>query len=234
MAGQDVRIKSSPDGEFGAYLASPASGRGPGIVVIQEIFGVNKVMRTVADEFAARGYFALCPDLFWRLEPGVQLTDRTDAEWKQAFDLMGRFDADLGVKDIQSSIGYLRRTVAGCTGKVGAVGYCLGGLLAYLTAARTDADACVGYYGVNIQDKLAESAKIKKPLMLHIAAKDEYVPPPAQKAIVDGLKNNPLVTVHTYAEMNHAFARPGGAHYDKACADLANGRTSTFFRQHLS
>ena len=234
MAGQDVKIKSSPDGEFGAYLASPVSGRGPGVVVIQEIFGVNKVMRTVADEFAARGYFALCPDLFWRLEPGVQLTDRSDAEWKRAFDLMGRFDQDLGIRDIQNAINYLRHSVTGCTGKVGAVGYCLGGLLAYLTATRTDADAAVGYYGVNIQDKLAEAAKIRKPLMLHIAGKDEYVPPEAQKKIVEGLKGNPLVTIHSYAEMNHAFARQGGAHYDKACADLANGRTATFFRQHLS
>ena len=234
MAGQDIRIKSSPEGEFGAYLAAPASGRGPGIVVIQEIFGVNKVMRTIADEFAARGYFALCPDLFWRLEPGIQLTDRTDAEWSQAFDLMNRFDQEAGIKDIQSSIGHLRHAVDGCTGKVGAVGYCLGGLLAFLTAARTDADASVGYYGVSIQDKLGEAGKIKKPLMLHNAAKDEYTPPDAQKKIVEGLKGNPLVTLHTYAEMNHAFARPGGAHYDKACADLANGRTSTFFRQHLS
>jgi carboxymethylenebutenolidase len=234
MAGQDVRIKSSPDGEFGAYLASPASGRGPGVVVIQEIFGVNRVMRTIADEFAARGYFALCPDLFWRLEPGVQLTDRTDAEWKRAFDLMGRFDQDLGVKDIQNSITYLRRSVSGCTGKVGTVGYCLGGLLAFLSATRTDSDASVGFYGVNIQDKLGEVERLKKPLMLHIAGKDEYVPPEAQKKIVDGLRGNPLVTIHTYPEMNHAFARQGGAHYDKACADLANGRTSTFFRQHLS
>jgi carboxymethylenebutenolidase len=128
----------------------------------------------------------------------------------------------------------LRHTVTGCTGKVGAVGYCLGGLLAFLTATRTDCDAAVGYYGVNIQDKLAEAPRLKKPLMLHVAAKDEYVPPEAQKKIIDGLKNNPLVTIHSYAEMNHAFARAGGAHYDKACADLANGRTSTFLRQHLS
>jgi len=234
MSGQDVRIKSSPDGEFGAYLASPASGRGPGLVVIQEIFGVNSVMRKIADEFAARGYFALAPDLFWRLEPGVQLSDQSDAEWKRAFDLMGRFDQDAGVRDIQTSITYLRHSVAGCTGKVGAVGYCLGGLLAFLTATRTDCDAAVGYYGVNIQEKLSEAAKIRKPVMLHITGKDEYVPPEAQKKIVEGLKNNPLVTIHSYAEMNHAFARAGGAHYDKACADLANGRTSTFLRQHLS
>src|SRR6201987_5432766 len=128
--GKDIRIKGA-DGEFGAYLATPGSERRPGIVVIQEIFGVNAVMRGIADDFAARGYFALAPDLFWRLEPGVQLSDRTDAEWKRAFDLMGRFDQDVGVKDIQTSINYLRHSVAGCTGKVGAVGYCLGGLLAF-------------------------------------------------------------------------------------------------------
>jgi len=222
-----------PDGGFGGYLAKPAAGRGPGVVVIQEIFGINQVMRDVADGFAARGYFALAPDLFWRLEPGVELTDKTDAEWKRAFDLMTRFDADAGVKDIQATINHLRG-VSGCSGKVGAVGYCLGGLLAYLTACRTDSDACVGYYGVNIQEKLSEATAIKKPLMLHIAGKDQFVPPEAQKAVMDALAGNALVTIHHYPQMDHAFAREGGAHYDKACADLANGRTATFFRQHLS
>lgn len=232
MAGKDIVIKS-PDGEFGAYLASPDAGRGPGIVVIQEIFGVNGFVRAVADGFAARGYFALAPDLFWRLEPNVQLTDKSDADWKRAFDLMNRFDAQAGVRDIQTTITHLRG-VSGCTGKVGAVGYCLGGLLAYLTAARTDSDASVGYYGVNIQEMLGEAKNIKKPLMLHIAGKDEYVPPAAQAKIVEGLKDNPHVTIHIYPEMDHAFARDGGAHYDRANAELANGRTSTFFRQHLS
>jgi carboxymethylenebutenolidase len=232
MAGKDISI-SSPDGTFGAYLASPASGKGPGIIVIQEIFGVNGFVRDVADGFAARGYFALAPDLFWRIEPNVQLTDKTNEEWKRAFDLMGKFNADAGVKDIQASIAHLRGQ-AGINGKVGAVGYCLGGLLAYLTAARTDADASVGYYGVNIQTMLDEAASIRKPLVLHIAEKDEYVPPPAQKQIVDGLKGNSHVTIHTYPGMDHAFARVGGAHYDQANAELANGRTSTFFKQHLS
>src|SRR6201996_774899 len=227
MTGQDIRIEG-PDGEFGAYLASPASGRGPGIVVIQEIFGVNAVMRGVADDLAARGYFALCPDLFWRLEPGVQLTDKTDAEWQRAFDLMNRFDPDAGIKDIQATIDHLRTDVPGCTGKVGAVGYCLGGLLAYLTAARTDADASVGYYGVNIADKLDEAAKIRKPLMLHIAGKDQFVPPDAQKTVADGLKGNSHVTIHVYPEMDHAFARAGGEHFDHANAELANTRTGTF------
>ncbi len=228
----DVMIPG-PDGDFTGYLATPSASRGPGVVVIQEIFGVNQVMRDLADGFAARGYCALAPDLFWRLEPKVQLTDKSDAEWKRAFDLMGRFDADSGVKDIQATISHLRG-LDGCTGRVGAVGYCLGGLLAYLTASRTDTDASVGYYGVNIQTLLGEAANITKPLMLHIAGKDEYVPSDAQKKIIDGLKGNPRVTIHLYPEMDHAFARVGGAHYDQTNADLANGRTATFFRQHLS
>jgi carboxymethylenebutenolidase len=232
MSGHEITI-SGADGSFAGYLASPAAGRGPGIVVIQEIFGVNAAMRAVADEFAASGFFALVPDLFWRLEPGIQLTDKTDAEWQHAFDLMKRFDASLGVKDIQTTLSQLR-TIAGCTGKAGAVGYCLGGLLAYLTAARTDSDASVGYYGVNIQAMLNEAAAIKKPLLLHVAGKDEFTPPEAQKQIVDGLAGYKLITLHRYPEMNHAFARPGGKHYDQANAGLANSRTATFLRQHLS
>ena len=231
MTGQTVTIPG-PDGPFAGYLASPASGSGPGIVVIQEIFGVNKVMRDVADGYAAHGYFALAPDLFWRLQPNVQLTDRSDAEWQQAFGFMTRFDADKGVTDIQATIHHLR-ALPGVTGKVGAVGYCLGGRLAYLTAARTDADASVGYYGVYIQEHLGEAGAIKKPLMLHIAAADEYVPPPAQEKIITALKSNPHVTLHSYAGMNHAFARVDGKHYDKASADLANSRTADFFAQHL-
>lgn len=232
MSGKDVVVKG-PDGTFGAYLASPDAGRGPGVVVIQEIFGVNGFVRHVADGFAARGYFALAPDLFWRLEPNVQLTDKSEAEWKRAFELMNRFSADTGVKDIQATITHVR-SIPGCTGKVGAVGYCLGGLLAYLTATRTDSDACVGYYGVNIQEMLGEAKNIKTPLMLHIAGKDQFVLPAAQAKIVEGLKGNPLVTIHIYPEMDHAFARDGGQHYDRANAELANGRTATFFRQYLS
>ncbi|MFL5236113.1 MAG: dienelactone hydrolase family protein [Rhizomicrobium sp.] len=232
MAGEDITIHG-PDGSFSAYLAKPSAGSGPGIVVIQEIFGVNKVIRDIADSFAARGYFALAPDLFWRIEPGVQLTDKSDDEWQRAFGLMTKFDPDFGAKDMQAAISHVR-WLDGCTGKVGAVGYCLGGLLAYLTAARSDVDACVGYYGVNIDQKLDEAKNIKKPLMLHIAEKDQFVKPEAQKTIADALKGNPLITLHFYPQMDHAFAREGGAHYDKACADLANGRTSTFFKQHLS
>ena len=145
---------------------------------------------------------------------------------------MQAFNVDTGMEDVQTGMTYLRG-LAGSTGKVGAVGYCLGGQLAYLSATRTDCDASVGYYGVYIQDRLDEAAKITKPVMLHIAEKDQFTPPEAQAKIIDGLKDNPHVTLHSYAEMEHAFARTGGQHYDKACAELANTRSETFFRQHL-
>ncbi len=231
MSGKDITV-TGPDGGFGAYLASPASGRGPGVVVIQEIFGVNAVVRKICDGHAARGRFALAPDLFWRLEPNVQITDKTQEEWAKAFSLMQRFDVDKGVADIAAAIAHLR-SVPGCTRKVGTVGYCLGGRLAYLCSTRTDTDASVGYYGVYIQASLNEAKNISKPLMLHIAAKDQFTPPEAQKQITDALKDNPLVTIHVYPEMDHAFAREGGQHYDKANAELANSRTDAFFRQHL-
>jgi carboxymethylenebutenolidase len=145
---------------------------------------------------------------------------------------MGRFDSDKGVEDIQASIDHLR-SAPGVSGKVGAVGYCLGGKLAYLAAARTDCDASVGYYGIMIQEMLGEAANITKPLMLHIAEADEFVPPEAQKTIAAGLKANPRVTLHFYPHLRHAFARREGKHYDRAGAELANERTATFFQQNL-
>ena len=157
-------------GTFTAYLAEPASGTGPGIVVIQEIFGVNADVRAKADAWAEKGYFALAPDLFWRQEPGVQLTDQTEAEWSKAIALMNGFDVEKGVEDLKTSIDTLRDT-HGCTGKVGTVGFCLGGRMAYLCATRTNADANVSYYGVTIENMLDEAANITKPLLMHIRAR---------------------------------------------------------------
>jgi carboxymethylenebutenolidase len=232
MPGTNITIAGA-DGKFGAYLAQPKTNKGPGVVVIQEIFGVNAVMRAICDGLAEQGYFALAPDLFWRIEPNIQLTDQSEAEWKRAFELYQKFNVDTGVKDIQASITHLRG-VPGAGPKVGSVGYCLGGLLAYLTAARTNVDASVGYYGVGIETHLAEKDKIKKPLLLHIAAKDQFVTPAAQAQIVEALKDQALATTHVYPDVDHAFARLGGQHYDKAAADLANTRTAEFFRSHLS
>ena len=220
------------DGTFAAYVARPAVAKAPAVVVIQEIFGVNAVMRQVCDQLAALGYLAVCPDLFWRLQPGVDITDKSQAEWDQALDLMGRFDVDKGVDDIRAVIDQVRGDPA-CSGKVGAVGYCLGGRLAYLTATRTDNDASVGYYGVGIENYLGEAERLAHPLMLHIAGEDNFVPKKAQARIVAALKDHPQVSLFVYPGRDHAFARPGGAHYDQADADRANERTAAFFRKHL-
>jgi len=225
----DITIAARDGGNFSAYLAGDS---GPGILICQEIFGVNQVMRDLADGFAAQGYMALCPDLFWRQEPGIQLTDQTDAEWARAFELYKGFDEAKGVDDLIASLAHLRG-IDGCTGKVGTVGYCLGGKLAYLMATRSDADCNVGYYGVGIQDAVEEAANIAKPLLLHVAEEDEFVPKQAQQKVHATLDGNALVTIHDYAGMDHAFARIGGAHYDKAQADIANGRTAEFFKQNL-
>jgi carboxymethylenebutenolidase len=229
----DVTIHAADGGSFSAYLATPKSGKGPGILLIQEIFGVNKVMRDLADGYARQGYTVMCPDLFWRQQPGIQITDQTKAEWDQAFKLFQGFNVDKGVDDLKATLAILRKHPA-CSGKVGSVGYCLGGKLAYLTATRSDSDVNVGYYGVGIQDQLDEAKNIKKPLLLHVAEKDQFVPPPAQAKVKEVLGANKLVGIFSYAEMDHAFARVGGQHYDKKTADLANQRTADFFKKHLS
>jgi carboxymethylenebutenolidase len=223
---------TTKDGTFSAYVARPARASAPAVVVIQEIFGVNQVMRDITDGLAGQGYLAICPDLFWRIEPGVDITDKSPAEWKRAFELMNAFDAETGVEDIAATIAHVRAD-AGCNGKVGAVGYCLGGQLAFLTATRTDADGCVSYYGVGLEGRVAEAEKLTHPLLMHIAEEDQFVPKPAQAVILGALKDHPQIEIHTYPGCNHAFAREGGEHFDAAAAKLANGRTLQFFAKVL-
>jgi carboxymethylenebutenolidase len=228
----EMQTIRTPDGEFDAYVAKPVADKAPAVVVIQEIFGVNAVMRGVADDFAAEGYLAVCPDLFWRIEPGVDITDRTEAEWEKAFGLYNAFDVDLGVKDIAAAIAHARQHPV-CAGKVGSIGFCLGGLLSFLTATRTDVDAAVGYYGVGIEKHLGESDMLNDPLLLHIAAEDQFVPKEAQALIVASLRNHPQVELYSYPGRDHAFARPGGEHYDATDAALAKSRTLALFKKAL-
>ncbi len=223
---------TTPAGSFKAYVARPAAETAPAIVVIQEIFGVNAVMRGVCDDLAAQGFIAICPDLFWRIEPGIDITDQSDAEWKKAFELYNAFDVDAGVVDIGATIDLIRSDPQ-CSGKVGAVGFCLGGLLAYLTAARTDSDASAAYYGVGIDKFIGEAVKVVRPLLVHIAEEDQFVPKPAQEAIIAALKNHAHVEIHTYPGCDHAFARKGGEHYNAEAAAQANQRTRTFFESAL-
>lgn len=228
----EIQISAKDGGRFMAYHAAPKSGSGPGLVLIQEIFGVNKVMRDLADHFCAKGYHTLCPDLFWRQKPGVQLTDKSEGEWNQAFGYLKGFDEAKGIEDLTATLEHLRK-MPGASGKVGSVGYCLGGRLAYLMAARSSSDANVGYYPIGIDNNLDEAKSIKKPLLLHIAEEDQFCPKDAQQKIVEALSKIAAVTLHRYPGVNHAFAREGGANYDDNCAMLANNRTAEFLKTNL-
>jgi carboxymethylenebutenolidase len=225
-------IQSFDGQEFAAYLSLPKNQPAPGIVLLQEIFGVNEVMRDIADWYAERGFAVICPDLFWRQEPGIQLTDKSEAEWGRAFELYKGLDEAKAVEDAAAAMAYLRRHPA-CSGKVGAVGFCLGGKLAYLIATRFDTDASVGYYGVGIENGLDEAANLQRPLMLHIAEKDQFCSGEAQAKIHAALDANPFITIHDYPGQDHAFARQGGQHFDANAAELANLRSVEFFVRHL-
>ena len=212
---QTIRVA---DGEFKAYVARPSAAKALAVVVIQEIFGVNEVMRDITDGLAGQGYLAICPDLFWRIEPGIDITDHSKEEWARAFELFNAFKVDTGVQDIAATVDQIRQDPA-CSGKVGAVGFCLGGLLAFLTACRTSADATVSYYGVGLDNVIAEE--------------DGFVNKAAQAAIIAAVEGQSNVTVHTYPGRDHAFARVGGEHYNGADAMKAGQRSLDFFKQHL-
>jgi len=229
VKGQWIEIKAADGGQFRGYLALPKSGKGPGIVLCQEIFGINPYIREVADYYAEEGYVVLAPDLFWRLEKDVEL-GYTEADFKRAFDFFQRFDTDKGMEDITAAVSTLRGRPE-LAGKVGALGFCLGGRLAYLAAARSGVDCAVGYYGVTIDQYLNEAAKIKVPVVLHFASEDKYAPPEAVEKIRTGLKNNAGVEIYVYPGVDHAFARTGGMHYDRPSHMMAHSRSIALFRK---
>ncbi|MBD2157285.1 dienelactone hydrolase family protein [Leptolyngbya sp. FACHB-16] len=229
---QNVTIPALSGESFSAYLAAPSTQPRAGIVLIQEIVGVNQNMREIANDFAKVGYRVLVPDLYWRLEPGIELDFDDEKQRTKAFELLGVFDWDSGIEDLKASLSFLRQHPSD-TDKVGSVGFCSGGKLAYFMATRTDADANVSYYGVDIDQNLAEATKIQKPLILHMAGNDEYVPSSAQSTIQQGLKDNPLVTIYRYEGVSHGFSRAGSSAYRKEAAELAGDRTLAFLKQHL-
>lgn len=219
------------DGEIPVYVARPAGTPKAAIIVIPEIFGVNPGIRQKADKWAEQGYLAVAPDIFWRFAPGVELNPDVEAELQEAFGYFQQYDPTDGVYDIESTIKWIR---AQGVAKVGCAGYCLGGRLAYMAAARTDIDASVGYYGVMIDQMLDEAHHIANPLMLHIAGADHFVLPEAQAAIHAGLDDHPKVTLHDYPGLDHGFAAEMGDRRNEAGAQLADSRTAAFMAQNLA
>ncbi|PEQ12130.1 carboxymethylenebutenolidase [Novosphingobium sp. PC22D] len=219
------------DGAIPAYVAMPEGTPRAAIIVQQEIFGVNAGIRQKADKWAAKGYLAVAPDSFWRQQPGVELDPAVPEQFQEGVGLMMKHDFDLGIRDIEAVIHWIRREKG--VAKVGLVGFCMGGRIAYMAAARTDIDAAVGYYGVMIDEMLGEKHAIANPLMLHIPTADGFVTPEAQKAMHEGLDDHPKVTLHDYEGLDHGFAEEIGDRRDEAGATLADSRTEEFFATHL-
>jgi len=221
-------------GEMHVYAAEPDQAPKAAIIVIQEIFGVNQGIKQKCMNWARDGYLAVAPDLFWRIKPGIDLDPDVPEQLEEAFGYFRRFGeqngSDTAIVDIEALIKRLHQQGIS---KVGCVGYCLGGRLAYLAACRTDISASVGYYGVMIDQLLDESHAIANPLMLHIATADHFVGPDEQAAVHAGLDEHPKVTLHDYQGLDHGFAAETGSRRDDAGAKLADSRTAAFFAEHL-
>jgi len=219
-------------GDFTAYYAEPSGPPRAAIVVIQEIFGVNAGIRRKCDRLAEDGYLAIAPDLFWRLKPGTELDPDMADEFQQALAMMGQFDQNIGIQDIEATIRTARKML-GAGSKVGAVGYCLGGRLAFMAAARTDVNASVCYYGVGIDGLLGEKHAIAHPVLLHVPEEDHFVDKAAQQRMHDGLDDHPRVTIFDYPGEDHGFATEFGLRRSNMSATLADERTAAFFAANL-
>jgi carboxymethylenebutenolidase len=219
-------------GSFGAYVARPNTVPAPGVVVLHEVFGVNADIRQHCDELAEQGFLAVAPDLFWHQEPGVDLSVRSKKDWDHGLRLNQAYDRDRGAEDIKDTIAAVAQ-MADCTGKVAALGYCLGALMTYLTAVRYGVDAGVAYHGSDTEKYLGEVDGLRAPLLMHLGEEDEFISKPAQAQIKAALATNPNATVYSYPGQSHAFTRHSGAHYNPAAASLANGRTLEFLSKQL-
>ncbi len=218
-------------GTIPLYVVRPDGQPKAAIIVVQEIFGINPGIRKKCQDWADLGYLAVAPDVFWRQKPGIDLDSDVPEQFQEALGFMMAHDFTEGIKDIEAVIHWIRREQG--VAKVGLVGFCMGGRIAYMAATRTDIDASVGYYGVGIDEMLGESHAIAKPLMLHIPTADGFVTPDKQKVMHDGLDSNPHCTLHDYVGLDHGFAAEDGVRRDEAAAGLADGRTKEFFAAKL-
>ena len=218
------------EGRFDVWLARP-EGRGrAAIIVIQEIFGVNPGIRAKADDWAAKGYLAIAPDMFWRFAPHYEADPDVQADVEEAMELRHQFDFGKAARDVEVAI---RKARALGAEKVGVVGFCAGGSVAYLAATRTDADACVGYYGRKIADYLNEAHAIARPVLLHFGEADPSIPAELRAQVRQALGANPRVTIHDYEGAGHGFAATSGKRRNEEAAALADARTEAFFAEYL-
>ena len=220
-------------GTFSAYIARPKTSPASAVIVLQELFGVNADIRKHCDELAEQGYLADAPDLYWRQEPGVDLSVTSQADWDHGLRLYEAYDREAGVADIKDTIDAVR-SLAECNGKVALLGYCLGAPMVFMTAVRNDSiDAAVWYHGADTDKYLGEVDGLHAPILVHLAEEDEFISKTAQAAIRAALAKKSNATVYSYPGQCHAFSRHNGKHYNAAAAHLANGRTSEFLKLEL-
>jgi carboxymethylenebutenolidase len=220
-------------GAFAAYIARPKASPASAVIVLQELFGVNADIRKHCDDLAEQGFLAVAPDLFWRQEPGVDLTVTSEADWQHGLRLYQAYDRDAGVMDVKDTIDAVRN-LPECNGKVALLGYCLGALMVFMTAVRNDGiDAAVWYHGGDTEKYLGEVDGLHAPILMHLAEEDEFISKAAQAEIKAALAQRPNAALYSYPGQSHAFSRNGGAHYNAEAATLANGRTGEFLHEHL-
>jgi carboxymethylenebutenolidase len=212
-------------GSFEAFVATPKQTPAGAVVLIQEIFGVNDSLKQTARGVADLGFIALVPDLFWRLAPGINLTDKTSEEFDRAIGYMQKFDRDKGIEDLTATLAEARAYPGG-NGRAGTMGYCLGGLLAMLMATRSDSDVNISYYGVGLDGLIGEFGRVRSPLLLHIADKDAFFPPEGRAKVIAAAAEHAHISTYVYPNADHAFARVNGVHWQGLAATIANGRSA--------
>lgn len=215
---------------YAGYLALPPARRGPGLLLLQEIFGVNRHIRAVADQFALDGFLVLAPDLFWRQAPRVDLGYEGE-DRARGLALMQAYGADTAIADLRLAAQALRAS-AGCGPRVGAVGYCMGGRMAWFAAATAGVDAAVAYYGGGIQGQLQHATTVRCPLQFHYAGHDDHIPPAAVQQVRAATAHLDA-EVQVYADAHHGFNCWERGSYHAASAALAHGRTLVFLADKL-
>jgi carboxymethylenebutenolidase len=223
---------TTDDGTFGAYLSLPRGGKGPGIVLLQEIFGVNQHIRNVADQYAADGYVVIAPDLFWRDGARIEL-GYDESGWKRAVELMTAMDFAKAQTDIGATIEVLRAHEGTAGQNIAALGYCMGGRLAYHTAANGLVDTAVAYYGGGIQNSLDRADEIKVPVLMHFGNADSHIPLDAVKSIAERFEGNSAVEIHVYDGAEHGFNCNHRESYQQRAAAEAHGHTLVFLSEQL-
>lgn len=205
------RIAATDGGDFGAYVALPEVTPAPGIVMLHEIFGVTDWVTETADLFAGHGYCVAAPEMFWRLEPDFKADHNDPEQREQGLRYRGEIDHDKAVEDIAAVIAHLK-SMPECNGKIGVTGFCMGGTLTYLAAARLNPDAAVAYYGTEIHNFLDEGKNISCPTLLHAGDKDGHVPMDLVNEIAAALDRVPDVEIEIY-DAGHAFANTHRPNY---------------------